>query len=174
MNNGTSYRDAPSFREKWLHRIFVIGIALKGIDGVLETVGGALFLLINRPTLNRIVVLLTQHELLEDPDDLIANALRHVFSHLSAGGKLFGGVYLLVHGTLKIFLVLCLLRNKLWSYPVAIAFLAAFICYQVYRVSVHFSWGLTALTGLDLVVALLIWHEYRYLKRCGGVPVMKF
>src|ERR1044071_4496788 len=33
VNNGTSYRNALSFREKWLRRIFVIGIALKGIDG---------------------------------------------------------------------------------------------------------------------------------------------
>lgn len=168
MNGGTSQRGAQSSREKWLHRLFVVGITVKGIDGILETAGGALFLLLSRPALNQIVVLLTQHELLEDPDDLVANALRHAFSHLSANERLFGGAYLLAHGALKIFLVLCLLRGKLWSHPVAIAFLVLFVGYQVYRVSVHFSWGLTVLTALDVGVALLIWHEWQYFKRRGG------
>ena len=165
MKFRTSNHEHPAGRERWLHRLFVAGIALKGIDGILESVGGLLFLLLSRSTLNHIVVLLTQQELVEDPDDLVANALRHAFGHLSAGRKLFGATYLLGHGAIKLFLVLSLWRNKLWAFPVAIAFLAAFIGYQVYRLSVHFSWGLTALTGLDLVIMALIRHEYGRLKR---------
>ena len=164
MKSWSANHECPAGRERWLHRLFVAGIALKGIDGILETVGGFLFLLLSRSTMNHIVVLLTQHELVEDPDDLVANALRHAFGHLSAGRKLFGGAYLLGHGALKLFLVLSLWRNRLWAFPLALAFLAAFIGYQVYRLSVHFSWGLTALTGLDLVILALIGHEYGYLK----------
>ena len=159
-----------SLREKWLRRLFLVGVLLKGLDGILESIGAALFLFVSQPDLNRVVVLLTRHELLEDPDDWVAVTLRHVFSRLSSNAKLFAGVYLLTHGLIKIFLVTCLLRNKLWSYPVAMAFLVAFISYQIYRVSAHFSWGLMALTALDGVVVMLIGHEYGYLKRCrkGG------
>ncbi len=148
-----------------LHRLFDIGVLLKRIDGILETVGGFLFLFTNRTTMNRIVIALTQHELLEDPDDWIANSLRQALSHLSASGKLFGGIYLLVHGPLKIFLLVSLLYNKLWAFPLAIAILIAFIGYQIYRVSLYLSWSLVFLSVFDIAVVLLIWHEYRYVKR---------
>ena len=156
---------APERREKWLRRLFQIGVVIKGVDGVLETVGGALFLAVSRSTLTRIVFHLTRPELLEDPDDLIANALRHAFSHLSASGKLFGSVYLLVHGAVKIFLVIYLLRNRLWAFPTAIALIIAFIGYQIYRLSTHFTCTVLALTILDAIVIVLIWHEWRYLRR---------
>jgi uncharacterized membrane protein len=158
-------RLAPERREKWLRRFFQIGVAMKGVDGILETIGGALFLAISRSRLTLIVFHLTRPELMEDPDDLIANALRHAFSHLSASGKLFGSIYLLVHGAVKIFLVIYLLRNKLWAFPAAIAIIIAFIGYQIYRLSTHFNWTLLALTILDIIIILLVWHEWRYLTR---------
>jgi uncharacterized membrane protein len=153
-----------SDRAKWLRRFFQIGVVFKGVDGVLETAGGALFLMVSQTKLTHWVFSLTRPELLEDPDDLIANALRHAFSHLSTGGKWFGGIYLLVHGAIKIILVVCLLRGKLWSFPTAIVALAVFIGYQVYRLSAHFSWMLLFLTILDIIIIMLIWHEYGYVK----------
>ena len=45
------------------------------------------------------------------------------------------------------------------------AVLTAFIGYQVYRVGVHFSWMLLGLAILDVLIVLLIWHEYHYVKR---------
>lgn len=151
-------------RETWFRRFFQIGVVLKGLDGVMETVGGALFLAVSRTKLTHWVFLLTRPELLEDPDDWIANTLRHTFSHLSVGDKLFGSMYLLVHGAVKIFLVINLLRGRLWAFPVAIGAISAFICYQIYRLSVHFSWTLVALTVLDTIIIFLIWHEWGYLK----------
>jgi uncharacterized membrane protein len=65
-----------------LRRLFQFGVLLKRVGGLLATVGGALFLMVSRPTLVRLVMQLTRPELLEDPDDLVANALRHAFSHL--------------------------------------------------------------------------------------------
>ena len=145
-------------------------MVLKGIDGVLETVGGLVFLILKRSTLYNLVQRLTRPELLEDPDDLIANSLRHAFSHLSAGNKLFGSLYLLLHGAIKIFLVVYLLRGKLWSFPVAIAAIIAFIGYQIYHLTVHFSWTLVGLTALDVIIIFLVWHEYSYLKRRKEKP----
>ena len=55
-----------------LDRTFEIGILLKGLDGVLELIGGALLLAVSPTTINRIIGALTQHELSEDPHDVIA------------------------------------------------------------------------------------------------------
>lgn len=115
--------------------------------------------------MNRLVVQLTQHELVEDPHDWVATHLRYVVSHLSSNTKVFGGVYLLGHGAIKVFLVWGgLLRRKLWAFPAALGFLGAFILYQAYRMAHRFSLGLLVLTIVDLIVLLLIWREYGIVK----------
>jgi len=145
-----------------LHRLYFISVLIKGVDGFLETLGGFLFLMMSRATLKGLIIGLTQHELLEDPDDWIANSLRQAFGHLSRGEKLFGGIYLLTHGLIKVLLVVGLLRDKLWAFPTSLAFLGMFIGYQVYRLCSHFSLGLLLLTVFDVGVVFLIWREYKY------------
>jgi uncharacterized membrane protein len=152
------------FRRGVLDRLYYVAILLKGIDGLLETLGGFLFLFVSRATMNDAIIALTQHELLEDPDDWIANSLRQAFGHLSIGEKAFGGVYLLTHGLIKVFLATGLLRDKLWAFPISLAFLAVFIGYQVYRLCLHFSAALLLLSVFDLGVGLLIWREYTFAK----------
>jgi uncharacterized membrane protein len=151
----------PVRRENILYRMFVFGMWVKAIDGVLEIVGGFLLLVINPATLNQFVVGLTQHELVEDPHDVIATTLRHSIAQLSANMQLFASFYLIVHGLIKVGLVAGLLRGKRWAYPAAIAFLAVFIVYQCYRLSYQFSVGLLLLTLFDGVIIALTWHEYR-------------
>jgi uncharacterized membrane protein len=148
-----------------LHVLFQISIVLKGLDGVLETVGGLALLVIRRSDLDRLFVALTQHELSEDPHDLVANFLMNLATHLSSDVKMFAAVYLLAHGVIKAVLVGALLKNRTWAYPAAIAFLWVFVSYQVYRCLLVFSWGMVFLTLFDLCVLALVWHEYRYLKR---------
>ncbi len=129
-----------------LDKTFKIGLVLKGLDGILEVVGGIVLLLVSPHAIEHIVRALTAHELSEDPRDLIARYLLHSTSHLSAGVTLFGAIYLLSHGIAKIVLVALVLRDKLWAYPWRIALLLAFIAYQIYRITaVNFSIGLTAL-----------------------------
>jgi uncharacterized membrane protein len=148
-------------RTNLLHRIFALGIWVKGIDGVLEIIGGAILLLTSNAALNQMVIALTQHELIEDPHDWIATAARQAAAQLSANTQLFGSVYLFVHGLAKVVLVVGLLRGQRWAYPVGIAFLSLFVAYQLYRLSYQFSPGLLLLTLFDGVIVGLIWREYR-------------
>src|SRR5579859_648358 len=148
--------------ERTLRRWFDLGVIIKGIDGAFEVTGGVLFLVLDPQTVSTIVRSLTAHELSEDPSDLVGNLLRHGFGHLSSNTTLFAGVYLLGHGLVKLFLMLFLLRGKLWSYLAALWFLGAFVPYQVYRIVLTHSLGLIALTVFDVVVMALIWHEYRF------------
>lgn len=150
-----------TYRDLALHRIFALGIWLKGIDGVLEIVGAALFFLFSPVILNQFVITLTQHELVEDPHDRIATALRQLTAQLSLNTQLFAALYLLAHGFIKIGLVIGLWRGKHWAYPAAMTFLGLFIAYQCYRLSYQFSVGLLLLTLFDVIMVGLTWHEYR-------------
>ena len=147
------------------HRIFAVGMWVKGFDGALELVGGFLLLLLSPLALNRLVIVLTQHELVEDPHDLIAVALRSGVARLSPNAQLFGSVYLIAHGLLKIGIVVGVLRGYRWAFPVAIGFLGLFIAYQVYRLSYAFNPGLLLLTIFDIVMVGLTWREYRLATR---------
>jgi len=143
-----------------LDQAFLVGIVLKGLDGVLEVLGGLLLLVVTPASIDRLVRFLTQHELSEDPHDFLANHLLHAAGGLTGATVRFGAVYLLLHGVVKIVLVTALLRNRLWAYPWTIAFLIAFIAYQAYRMVLTPSIGLAALTVFDAVVAWLTYREY--------------
>ena len=152
----------PWFRPRdLLDQTFEVGIILKGLDGVLEVLGGLLLLMVSPATFNRVVTSLTQHELSEDPHDILANHLLKTAHGLTGSAVLFEAVYLLAHGLVKVVLVAALLKNQLWAYPWTIVFLGVFIVYQLYRLSLKPSLGLTALTIFDAVIAWLTWREYR-------------
>jgi uncharacterized membrane protein len=144
-----------------LDQTFEVGIILKGLDGVLEVLGGLLLLVVSPATIDRVVTSLTQHELSEDPHDLLATHLLGTAHGLTGAAVLFGAVYLLAHGLVKVALVAALLDNQRWAYPWTIAFLGVFIGYQLYRLSLGPSVGLAALMVFDAVIAWLTWREYR-------------
>jgi uncharacterized membrane protein len=144
-----------------LDRIFEIGIILKGLDGVLEAIGGLLLFAVTPATLDLLVARLTQHELSEDPHDFIARHLLRYAHGLTGSAVTFAAVYLLVHGVIKIVLVAALLRNQAWAYPWMIGFLLVFIGYQLYRLALSPTFGLTALTIFDALIVWLTWREWR-------------
>jgi uncharacterized membrane protein len=148
----------------FIHKAFEIGIFLKGLDGLLEVIGGALVLVIKPHTLNRIVTALVSHELSEDPTDVVANFLIHAAHRFSVEAQVFASLYLFSHGVIKIFLVVSLWKGKLWSYPTAIVFFVLFILYQLYRYTYTHSRWLIFLTIVDLFVVILTWIEYRHVR----------
>jgi uncharacterized membrane protein len=148
-------------RNDLLDRTFEVAIILKGLDGVGEVLGGLLLLLVTPATINRVVAALTEHELSQDPNDFIATHLLNTAHGLTRSAVLFGSLYLLSHGAVKVVLVVALLRNKVWAYPWMIAFLLVFIVYQLYRVALVPSVGLIALTAFDVFVVWLTYREYR-------------
>ena len=134
--SGHATSHLPWFRPRdLLDRTFEVGIVLKGLDGVLEVVGGLLLLVVSPVTINRLVTSLTQHELSEVPHDFLASHLLRTAHGLTGSALLFGAVYLLAHGVVKVILVAALLWNQLWAYPWIIGFLGVFFVYQLYRLS---------------------------------------
>jgi uncharacterized membrane protein len=82
----------------------------------------------------------------------------------------FAFLYLGSHGLVKLFIVVSLWKERLWSYPVAILFFAAFAVYQTYRYTLDPSPGWVVLTALDGIVILLTWLEYLRVRRLRGTP----
>jgi uncharacterized membrane protein len=150
---------------------FKVSVTLKGIDGALEIVGGAVLLFVRPATLDQLARSLTQHELAQDPHDFLARHVLHSAGQLTHGSTLFAAVYLLSHGIAKVVLVVALLRDQLWAYPATIALLGAFIAYQLYRLSYRVTLGLTLLTIFDAFVVWLTWREYRSKRNRGPIPV---
>lgn len=151
--------------EKTLHLLFDIGVVIKAVNGLLELMGGFLLLAVKQSTLRGFVMFVTNGELARDPHDILATALRHAASDFSVHLKIFIGIYLLLHGAIKLFLVINLLREKLWAFPFSLTILGFFVLYQTYRLLRLFSWPLLALTVFDLLVIFLVSHEYKMRKR---------
>lgn len=144
-----------------LDKAFHITLYLKGLDGLLEIVGGIFLLIIKPEQIDRLAQWLTQGELSHDPQDFIAHYILKTAHGLTGASLVFGAVYLLSHGVLKIVLVIEVLRDHLWAYIVLIAVTALFIIYQIYRLAVvKFSIGLVLLTALDLLIIYLTSKEY--------------
>jgi len=119
----------------------------------------ALLLAVSSATINWIVAGLTRHELSEGPGDLIATHLLRLAHDLTGSAVLFAAAYLLLHGMVKVVLVAALLRNRVCAYPWMIVFLIVFIGYQLYRIALHPTLGLTALIVFDAFIARLTWRE---------------
>jgi Predicted membrane protein len=147
-------------RDTLYHWMFDVGVVLKGLDGLLEVLGGAALLVATRPFIIRTVGDVTRAELSEDPNDFVANHLHHIAQHLSVGTQHFASLYLLGHGFIKLVLVAGLLRGWRWSFPAATISLSAFIAYQAYRLTYAPSALLLLLTILDVAIVALIVHEW--------------
>ncbi len=153
------------FSEKSIHLVFDISLWLKAVLALAEIAAGIATYFISQQFLIRAVMWMAQAEFAEDPHDQIVNYLLQTAQQLSVGARDFATLYLLGHGIVKLWLIIGLLRKRLWYYPTAMVVFGLFIVYQVYRYTFTHSILLLLITALDLIVIALTWHEYQYLKR---------
>jgi uncharacterized membrane protein len=153
-----------TWRARLIHVLFDIGAVAKGIDGMLEIIGGVLLFLVDPHHLHAVARILFQHELSEDPHDLIATYVLHTSQHLAAGTVTFAAAYLLWHGVVKVGLVTGLLLRQRWAYPAAIVAFLLFLAYQLYRYTHTYSPELLVLSVFDVFIIVLTWLEYARLR----------
>lgn len=153
-------RDALG-RKSAAEPFFDVSLAFKGVDGILEIVGGILLALVTSGQLSGWLRFLTHHELDGDADDVVVRFLIHAIQHRNASTQAFATAFLVGHGVTKVALVLALVRRYRWAYPTAIAIFAAFLVYQVYRFFLTHALWLLCLSLIDAVVIVLTALEYR-------------
>ncbi len=153
------------FEEKYIHRIFVIFLILKGILALIEVIGGIVIFFIPQSAIIDYVQKVSACEFVTDHSgDSITNYFSRWAGEFSVSSLNFAVFYLLSHGLIKLWLIAGLLKNKLWYYPASMAIFSFFALYQFYRYTYTHSITLIFITILDILVLGLIWHEYRYLR----------
>ena len=146
----------------FLHDSFEVGIAMKGFDGLLEILGGAIIFFMKSSEMNDIVRKVCEHLLARAPHSTVAIHMFNASQSMTSGSARFAALYLLSHGLVKVVLVTCLWLGKLWAYPLTIAVFSAFAIYQAFRFTHTHSWALVILTIFDVLIILLTWNEYQH------------
>ena len=155
-------------QEKYLYRLFRVGIFLKGVLSLVEIFTGAALLFITPLMIGNVIIAMSQDELAEEPGSFLASHALPLAQQFSLTPQAFIAIYLLSRGLIKLGLVIALLKNKLWAYPAALAVLGLFMLYQIYRITVGHSVFLIVITLFDFVILWLIWHEYRVVRKHGN------
>ena len=146
-------------REKRIHQIFVISVALMGLHAMVEIVGAIGLALFNT---NAIVRWL--YAAGEGRPDWIEETLTRFANTFTGQEHDYYVWFLASHGIINLGLAIGLLRGKLWAYPAIFAVLTLFIIYQLYRFTYTHDIGLILFSALDVFVIALA-HEYRLVKR---------
>ena len=152
------------------HRQFEVALLLKGLNGLVELVGGLLAFFVPLATVDRLVLWLAASDIADDPNDWLVNALVQAAHRLSMGTKLFAGFYLVSHGCVKFFLVYSLWREKPWAFPLALWFIGLLVCYSLYRFTHTHSPALLFFAAIDLTIMWFVWREYAIKREVGYLP----
>lgn len=144
-----------------LDKVFEISILLKSLDAIAELIGGTLLLVISPNFINRLTNDLTQHTLSKHPQVYWAREVAHLGHDLAHNSRLFGGLYLLLHGVVKLVVIIGVLKQKLWAYPWLIVVISAFLIYQVWDLLHKFSYGLLLLSAFDIFIIVLTYLEWQ-------------
>lgn len=149
-------------------KLFDIAIAVKGIDGALQLIGGLILAVIPASVVTGFAHAVISRDLLGDPEGTLARHLQIATEDFVNGGtRTFAVVYLIAHGVIKLGLVVALARKIRPAYPVAAVVLAAFVVYEVIRAVHTHSIALPFFAALDVVIIVLVLREYRELRRSG-------
>jgi uncharacterized membrane protein len=149
-----------SQKSSWLHNAYLGAILIKGFDGALEALAGLVILITGPQRLYRWVIRLTAPELTGRHPAI--HAIQHGAARLAEGPHDFVIFYLLVHGLLKLGIVLALLRGGgRWVFPLASLILTGFVLYMSWRLTIRWSDWLLGFALFDLLTLALVLNEWR-------------
>ena len=149
--------------ERILDDIFRVSILLKFIIGLLEIFGALILTFASQESLNTIVRIILGDELIETPRDFLVHFFLQTSSTINFPA--FLAFYLLIHGLIKVGLVISLWAKKPWAYPLAAVVLTVFTAYQVYLIIHTHSIFQIILTLLDVMILILLRFEYKRIRR---------
>ena len=143
--------------DKEVYQVFFWSILVKGAISLAELVVGTALLFIPSTLIISWALVILQYI----PVATLQNSLMQEVATYTSGTVAFVAFYLLSRGLIKVFLIVGLLRNKLWAYPASLVVLAVLVVYQLYQLISSYSLILIAITVFDLFVMYFIWREWR-------------
>ena len=148
--------------EKDYRALFKITVILKGLIALGEVVLGVFLIFVSYDAMRRAGMALFGDELSEVPTDLIWQyAIKGFHGFITTPQSVWVFIFL-SHGLVKLALIWGLLRDKLWAYPWSAGIFTFLVVYQLYQLTFTPSVILWLITILDVIVIMLVLHEYRY------------
>jgi uncharacterized membrane protein len=148
-------------RERDILWLFDLALLLKIVNGSLEILGAFLVLVVPRSLVLKVAEFLTSGELAQDANDPIATALRSAAQAFTVHTHYLLALYLVLHGAIKVFLVLGIFAGKRIAYPLFMIALALFSAYEAYLGLVRHEALLQILAAFDFILLILTAYEYR-------------
>lgn len=155
----------PLRTRSWYAQAYKVGVAIKGLDGLVELVVGLALLIaphLVHVALSSLAVEVGEHH--AHTFQFIAEYIGRLDENLARSGLAFLIVFLISHGVLKLVLVYCLLREYVRVYPYALVILIGFLVYQLYVLIATPTIGMAIFTLLDIIIIYLVWGEWRELR----------
>ena len=121
------------------HLGYMVTVAIKGIDGAIETVLGLLIAVAGTQRLADIILSFVVPELEQHPASRMLRAAHHGATSLGHNSGHFAVIYLLIHGLLKAAIAYNLLLEKRWIFIPAFIVLTGFIAFMGVRLAEHWS-----------------------------------
>jgi len=147
--------------ERDLLWLFDLALILKIINGSLEMLAALLVLFVPPSLVLRLAEFATSGELAQDPNDLIAIGIQTAAQTFTVHTHYLLALYLVLHGSIKVLLVIGILAKKRVAYPLFMIALAIFGAYEAYRGFILHEMLLQALAIFDLALLVLTSYEYR-------------
>ncbi|MFT4014029.1 MAG: DUF2127 domain-containing protein [Paracoccus sp. (in: a-proteobacteria)] len=144
-----------------LHWLFESTLLVKAVFALLELAAGLGLWLVPHRRIADFTGWLTRNGLIEGHRSPIYNSIAEALAQFSLASQHFYAFYLMGHGALKLGIVLLLMRQVAFAYPLGIAVFSGFIAVQVTRWTHSHSPALLALSLLDATVIWLTWREWR-------------
>jgi len=145
--------------------VFKISVILKGLDALVETVAGIALFFVTGSNVDHFASWLRRSSIARDPNNYIGRLINDGAKHLVHASTLIGAIYLLAHGLIKLVVIINVLRDKYWAYPVLIIVLAVFCVIQIIDIINHHSIAVALLTAFDILVIILTWFEWQKKRR---------
>jgi uncharacterized membrane protein len=143
---------------------FRLGMWWRILYGILRLIFGiSLLFFIDTPVVE-ILDKIMAHELTQDPNDVLLNAVRSFFSLHGYVITYFLAGYFIFWGLTDVVLSINILRNKLWAFPVTIVLIIGFVFYEIFRFTHTHSLVLLVVMFFDVFVAWLVWRHYKKIK----------
>ncbi|MGH3794185.1 MAG: DUF2127 domain-containing protein [Pseudonocardiaceae bacterium] len=147
-------------------KMFRVAIAIKGLDGGLQLIAGLVLIFVPSAVIIQLAHVVITRDLVGVPSGRLAEHLQGAANNFAKGStRVFAIAYLLLHGVIKLGLVVALWRKVVPVYPVAVVVLAAFVVYELVRAVHTHSIALPLFAALDVVIIVLVVEEYLQLRR---------
>ena len=149
-------------------RLFSIGMKWRIAYGFLRILFGLVLLKIVGSPLVEVIRVLMNHELVEDPSDVLYNLIISTLTSHPVYITYFIASYFIFWGVIDVVLSYNLMKHRMWAFPASFILIGMFIVYEVVRFTHTHSFVLLLAIFVDIVIAWLIQREFKKLKMQPG------